>query len=83
MRRILVIVILTVFFAPLVSAETYLISGKATYADNTPVPLDYVLIECEAGNTQCYQYRGTKAMTDLYYFEPVEDFQQSREEWNL
>ena len=66
MRRILVIVILTVFFAPLVSAETYLISGKATYADNTPVPLDYVLIECEAGNTQCYQYRGTKAMTDAY-----------------
>ena len=66
MRRILVIVILAVFFAPLVSAETYLISGKATYADNTPVPLDYVLIECEAGNTQCYQYRGTKAMTDAY-----------------
>ena len=66
MRRILVMVILAVFFAPLVSAETYLISGKATYADNTPVPLDYVLIECEAGNTQCYQYRGTKAMTDAY-----------------
>lgn len=66
MRRILAMVILAVFFAPLVSAETYLISGKATYADNTPVPLDYVLIECEAGNTQCYQYRGTKAMTDAY-----------------
>lgn len=66
MRRILVIIILTVFFAPVVSAETYLISGKATYADNTPVPLEYVSIECEAGNTQCYQYRGTRAMTDAY-----------------
>ena len=66
MRRILVMIILTVLFAPVVSAETYLISGKATYADNTPVPLDYVSVECEVGNTQCYQYRGTRAMTDAY-----------------
>ena len=55
-----------VFFTPLVSAETYVISGKATYADNSPVSLDYVLVECENGNTQCYQYRGTKAMTNAY-----------------
>ena len=66
MRRILVIMILTIFLAPLASAETYLISGKATYADNTPVPLDYVLVECEMGNNECYQYRGAKAMTDAY-----------------
>ncbi|MBT7459957.1 MAG: hypothetical protein HN794_02820 [Euryarchaeota archaeon] len=66
MRRILVAAILIVFFSPLVSAETYLISGKATYADNSPVSLDYVLVECENGNTQCYQYRGTKAMTNAY-----------------
>ena len=66
MRRILVAVILIIFFTPLVSAETYLISGKATYADNSPVSLDYVLVECENGNTQCYQYRGTKAMTNAY-----------------
>jgi hypothetical protein len=66
MRRILVAAILIIFFTPLVSAETYLISGKATYADNSPVSLDYVLVECENGNTQCYQYRGTKAMTNAY-----------------
>ncbi|MBT3420932.1 MAG: hypothetical protein HOI28_05165 [Euryarchaeota archaeon] len=66
MRRILVAAILIVFFSPLVSAETYVISGKATYADNSPVSLDYVLVECENGNTQCYQYRGTKAMTNAY-----------------
>lgn len=66
MRRILVAAILIVFFTPLVSAETYVISGKATYADNSPVSLDYVLVECENGNTQCYQYRGTKAMTNAY-----------------
>jgi hypothetical protein len=66
MRRRLVAAILIVFFSPLVSAETYVISGKATYADNSPVSLDYVLVECENGNTQCYQYRGTKAMTNAY-----------------
>jgi hypothetical protein len=66
MRRILVAAILIVFFSPLVSAETYVISGKATYADNSPVSLDYVCVECENGNTQCYQYRGTKAMTNAY-----------------
>ena len=59
MRRILVAAILIIFFTPLVSAE-------ATYADNSPVSLDYVLVECENGNTQCYQYRGTKAMTNAY-----------------
>ncbi len=52
--------------SPIASAETYRISGKATYADNTPVSLDYVYVECEPGNYQCYQYRGTKAMTDAY-----------------
>ena len=62
----MVAAILIIFFTPLVSAETYLISGKATYADNSPVSLDYVLVECENGNTQCYQYRGTKAMTNAY-----------------
>ncbi len=66
MRRILVAALLIVLFTPLVSAETYVISGKATYADNSPVSLDYVLVECENGNTQCYQYRGTKAMTNAY-----------------
>jgi hypothetical protein len=66
MRRILVAAILIIFFTPLASAETYVISGKATYADNSPVSLDYVLVECENGNTQCYQYRGTKAMTNAY-----------------
>ena len=65
MKRILsLLVILTL--CPIVSAETYRISGKATYADNTPVPLDYVYVECEPGNYDCYQYRGTKAMTDAY-----------------
>ena len=39
-----------VFFSPAVQAETYRISGKATYADNSPVSLDYVYVECEKLN---------------------------------
>ena len=66
MKRLLVALLLVVLFSPIASAETYRISGKATYADNTPVSLDYVYVECEVGAYECYQYRGTKAMTDAY-----------------
>ena len=66
MRRILVALFLVVLLSPIASAETYRISGKATYADNTPVSLDYVYVECEVGAYECYQYCGTKAMTDAY-----------------
>ena len=58
--------ILVVLFIPIASAETYRISGKATYGDGSPVSLDYVYVECEVGVYECYQYRGTKAMTDAY-----------------
>ena len=66
MKRLLVALLLVALFSPIASAETYRISGKATYADNTPVSLDYVYVECEVGAYECYQYRGTKAMTDAY-----------------
>ena len=66
MRKVLVAILVIVFFSPAVQAETYRISGKATYADNSPVSLDYVYVECEQGEYDCYQYRGTKAMTDAY-----------------
>ena len=49
MRRIPVVLFLVVLLSPIASAETYRISGKATYADNTPVSLDYVYVECEVG----------------------------------
>jgi len=66
MRRILAIICLMVIFSPSVSAETYLISGKATYADNSPVPLEYVTVACEEGNYDCYQHRGSSVMTSAY-----------------
>lgn len=66
MKRLLVGCLLVVLFIPIASAETYRISGKATYGDGSPVSLDYVYVECEVGVYECYQYRGTKAMTDAY-----------------
>ena len=69
MRRILLPILLIVLFSLSAQAETYRITGKATYADNTPVALEYVFVECEPGLIDCYQYRGTNAITDTYgYF---------------
>ena len=66
MRKVALAALLVILLSPLASAETYRISGKATYADTTPVSLDYVYVECEVGAYECYQYRGTKAMTNAY-----------------
>ena len=66
MRRILVITCLLIFLSPLASAETYLISGKATYADSSAVPLEYITVQCESGNYDCYQHRGSRVMTNAY-----------------
>ena len=66
MRRILLPLLLIVLFSLNVQAETYRITGKATYADNTPVVLEYVFVECEPGLIDCYQYRGTNSITDTY-----------------
>ena len=66
MRRVLLPLLLIVLFSLNAQAETYRISGKATYADNSPVALEYVFVECEPGIIDCYQYRGVKAITDTY-----------------
>ena len=69
MRRILVPLLLVILFSMNVQAETYKISGRATYADDTPVALQYVAVDCEQGVIDCYQYRGTQTITDAYgYF---------------
>ena len=65
MRRLLVILLL-VLILPSVQAETYRITGKATYADGTPVTLDYVYVQCIPGDFACYQYRGAQSITDAY-----------------
>jgi len=66
MRQALLLVFVLVMFSPLASAETYRISGKATYADGSAVQLDYVSVQCEQSNFDCYQFRGTNVITDAY-----------------
>ena len=66
MRRALLVLLFAVILLPLASAETYRISGKATYADGSAVTLDYVSVQCEQSNFDCYKYRDTSALTDVY-----------------
>lgn len=66
MRRILIPALLILFFSVTVSAETYIITGRATYADNSQVQLYDIGIDCEAGENNCLKYRGNTAQTDRY-----------------
>lgn len=84
MRRILLPLLLIILFSLNAQAETYRISGKATYADNSPVALEYVFVECEPGLIDCYQYRGTKAITDTYgYFTLILDVDSEENDLDL
>ena len=84
MRRVLLPLILIILFSLNAQAETYRISGKATYADNSPVALEYVFVECEPGLIDCYQYRGTKAITDTYgYFTLILDVDSEENDLDL
>ena len=64
MRTVTLVLLVAVFALPLASAETYRISGQATYSDNMPVMLRDVYVECPPGEVDCYQYRGASAITD-------------------
>ena len=64
MRTVTLVLLVAVLALPMASAETYRISGQATYSDNTPVMLRDVFVECRPGNVDCYQYRGASAITD-------------------
>ena len=84
MRRVLLPLLLIILFSLNAQAETYRISGKATYADNSPVALEYVFVECEPGLIDCYQYRGTKAITDTYgYFTLILDVDSEENDLDL
>ena len=64
MRTLTLVLLVAVLALPLASAETYRISGQATYSDNMPVMLRDVYVECPPGEVDCYQYRGASAITD-------------------
>ena len=66
MRRILIPVLLVILFSLTVSAETYVITGRATYADNSQVQFYDIGIDCENAENNCLKYRGNTAQTDRY-----------------
>ena len=59
-------VLLVLFFSVTVSAETYIITGLATYADNSQVQLYDIGLDCEDGENDCLKFRGNTAQTDRY-----------------
>tara|TARA_A200000113_G_scaffold80734_1_gene71780 strand:+ start:4141 stop:4785 length:645 start_codon:yes stop_codon:yes gene_type:complete len=84
MRRVIVAVLLIVLITPSVQAETYRITGKATFADSTPVTLDYVYVQCIPGDFACYQYRGAQSITDAYgYYSIVIDVTEDEDKMDI
>ena len=65
MRKVWIMLVLAVLALPVASAETYRITGQATYSDNTPVMLRDVFVECRPGVVDCYQHRGVSGLTDV------------------
>lgn len=84
MRSVIIAVLLIVLIAPSAQAETYRITGKATFADSTPVTLDYVYVQCIPGDFACYQYRGAQSITDAYgYYSIVIDVTEDEDEMDI
>ena len=66
MRRILIPLALVLFFSVSASAETYIITGTATYSDNSQLVLQDISIGCETSESNCRQFQGTTTQTDRY-----------------
>lgn len=66
MRRILIPLALVLFFSATASAETYIITGTATYSDNSQLVLQDISIGCETSESNCRQFQGTTTQTDRY-----------------
>ena len=84
MRRVIIAILLIVLITPSAQAETYRITGKTTFADSTPVTLDYVYVQCIPGDFACYQYRGAQSITDAYgYYSIVIDVTEDEDEMDI
>ena len=66
MRNILVPIAITtlIIAVPCVSAESYSISGTATYSNAVPVEMGKIQVECEEFEYDCHTFRGIEATTD-------------------
>ena len=58
--------ILVICFSVSASAETYIITGTATYSDNSQLVLQDISIGCETSENNCRQFQGTTTQTDRY-----------------
>lgn len=66
MKRLLIPLFLVLTFSISASAETYIITGTATYSDNSQLVLQDISIECETTENNCRQFQGTTTQTDRY-----------------
>ena len=66
MKRLLIPLILVIFFSVSASAETYIITGTAPYSDNSQLVLQDISIGCETSENNCRQFQGTTTQTDRY-----------------
>ena len=66
MKRLLIPMILVICFSVSASAETYIITGTATYSDNSQLVLQDISIGCETSENNCRQFQGTTTQTDRY-----------------
>ena len=66
MRSILMAFVITtlIIAMPCVSAESYSISGTATYSNAVPVEIGKIQVECEEFEYDCHSFRGIEATTD-------------------
>ena len=66
MRNILAssAIIALIIALPCVSAESYSISGTATYSNSLPVEIGKIQVECEEFEYDCHTFRGMEATTD-------------------
>lgn len=66
MRSILVPIAITalIIALPSVSAESYRISGTATYSNSVPVEIGKIQVECEEFEYDCHTFRGIESTTD-------------------
>ena len=66
MRSILMAFVITtlIIAMPCASAESYSISGTATYSNAVPVEIVKIQVECEEFEYDCHTFRGIEATTD-------------------
>ena len=66
MRSILVPIAITalIIALPSISAESYSISGTATYSNSVPVEIGKIQVECEEFEYDCHTFRGIESTTD-------------------